>query len=202
MKANHVCMPLRFSLFLSLFPCLFLQHASQTKTSVHSEMYQRTLTFSAEKVLFCDWAEYKTNSSTTNHTESRLHNASVRFIPIKTGVTRWQQLCTYMCFKISNKPASDLTDDYTERPGSVWQRRELRPSAVSGSHPVVLPSHPRVGAVHAPPSWGEHTGPTVSPIWRTKLTEDCSESLRILIGNTFVFCQWLLSQFCFLQLYH
>lgn len=32
------------------------------QTSVHSEMYQRTLTFSAEKVLFCDWAEYKTNS--------------------------------------------------------------------------------------------------------------------------------------------
>lgn len=182
------------------------QHASCVEEFILGFYFHNLCTLSSFLItslnVFTQSVKFRRLYSTTNHTESGLHNASVRFIPIKTGVTRWQQLCTYMCFKISNKPASDLTDDYTERPGSVWQRRELRPSAVSGSHPVVLPSHPRVGAVHAPPSWGEHTGPTVSPIWRTKLTEDCSESLRILIGNTFVFCQWLLSQFCFLQLYH
>lgn len=143
--------------------------------------------------------------STTKHTESRLHNASVFFIPIKTGVPRWQQLCVYVFFKVSNKPVSDLTNDKKLHRETQVNVTEVRAEAQCDwwEHPVVLPSHPLARAVCASPSWGEHTGPTVSPrcIWHTQLTEDCSERLGFLIRNAFIFCQQLLSRFCFLQLY-
>lgn len=68
------------------------QHASCVEEFILGFYFQNLCTLSSFLItslnVFTQSVKFRRLYSTTNHTESGLHNASVRFIPIKTGVTR------------------------------------------------------------------------------------------------------------------
>lgn len=129
------------------------------------------------------------------------------FITIKTAVTKQQLLHLYTCFNRSNKPTSDLTEDKrlhrqnqvnvteerAEAQCNQWERSSrASPPSPSQSCTYICQLHVSMQVS----SWAPLS------VWHRKLAEDCSESLKLLTSNTFISCQQLLNQCCFLQLYN